>query len=42
MLQHEIYSPLPSSNSQRNSQHCTKMHREVHKGVHNVFKLLKT
>ena len=30
-LQHEIYSPSPSSKTaQRNSQHCTKLHNKVH------------
>ena len=34
MLQYEIYSPVPSNKAaQRNSQHCTKMHNEVHNFV---------
>ena len=36
MLQHEICSPLPLNKiAQRISQHCTKLHNEVHKVLQN-------
>ena len=36
MLQYEIYSSLPSNKTvQKNSQHCTKLHKNVRHVLHN-------
>ena len=40
MLQHEIYSLLLlNKTAQRNSQHCTKLHDEVHNVLHDKIYL---